>query len=290
MTTKQWLKKHAPKLTGKVVAITGATGGLGGALTEHLAALGADLILLDRNQKKSEALRNKLHSTHPDCKITRIAVDMEDFDSVKAACDSLLTQVPDFLILNAGAYHIPRHKTSIGFDNVFQINGIAPYYMAKRLHDAIAAKQGKIVAVGSIAHNYSKSDPDDIDFSARKKPSLVYGNAKRYLTYSFFEAFADSDAAAIAHPGITFTNITAHYPKIIFAIIKHPMKIIFPSTKKASLSILFALFADTPSRTWTGPRLFGIWGIPKTRTLKTASRAESAAIAERMEKIYRDLE
>jgi len=290
MTVKRWLSVHTHSLKGKTVAITGSTGGLGNALTWHLASLGADLILLDRNQTKSKAWANTLLSHFPDCRITRFSVDMEDLDSVKALTDTLLSSPPDYLILNAGAYHIPRHTTSCGYDNVFTINFVAPYYMARRLKDAIGQKHGRIIAVGSIAHNYSKTDPDDIDFSRHQKASLVYGNAKRYLMYALSEAFKDSDTLAITHPGITFTNITAHYPKLIFAIIKHPMKVIFQSTKKASLSILDGVFRPTAHRTWTGPRLFDIWGIPKTRPLKTANEEEIAHITKAAEEIFQKIE
>ena len=43
-----------------------------------------------------------------------------------------------------------------------------------------------------------------------------------------FSLFAlDDPHIAVTHPGITQTNITAHYPKLIFAVIKNPMKLIF---------------------------------------------------------------
>lgn len=289
MTASRWIKKNMPTLDGKTVAITGATGGLGGALTEALASLGASLILLDRNQEKSKALEDRLKSAHPDCAITRIKVDMEDFDSVKAATDTLLTSPPDALILNAGAYHIPRHTTALGFDNVFQINCVDPYYMARRLQTAIARKGGRIVAVGSIAHDYSKIDENDLDFSTRQKASLVYGNAKRYLTYGLFAQNDDRSTLVVAHPGITFTNITAHYPKLVFALIKHPMKVIFHGTKKASLSVLAGLVFDAQTGEWIGPRLFNIWGRPKKRRLTTATDKERAVIAEKLEAIYQAL-
>ena len=289
MTVSAWIKRHTHSLIGKTVAITGATGGLGKALTEHLATLGADLILLDRNQEKSKALENDLKSAHPNVTVTRISVDMEDFSAVKRATATLLTAPPDYLILNAGAYAIPRHKTDLGYDNVFQINAIAPYYMARKLQNAIADRGGKIVAVGSIAHNYSKTDPDDLDFSKRSKASHVYGNAKRYLTYGLF-ALDHNSTITVAHPGITFTNITAHYPKVIFALIKHPMKLIFHSTQKASLSILAGLFTPSSGNEWIGPRLSDIWGIPKKRPLKTAAPEEAAAIAKAMDEIYRNLD
>ena len=290
MTVTKWLKNKTKSLSGKTVAISGATGGLGNALTRHLAALGADLILLDRNPTRSKALADTLGEDYPACRITRITVDMEDLATIKAATDVLLASVPDYLILNAGAYHIPRHKTACGYDNVFTINQISPYYMARKLKDAIANKGGRIVAVGSIAHNYSKTDPDDIDFSSRQKARLVYGNAKRRLMYALTELFKDSDTLAITHPGITFTGITSHYPKVIFAIIKHPMKVIFHSTKKASLSILDGIFRPTPHRSWTGPSLFGIWGSPKTRPLRTANEEEIAHIFKTAEEIFHEIE
>ena len=290
MTTNQWISKQTTSLVGKTVAITGATGGLGGALTEHLATLGADLILLDRNQKKSEALENKLLVAHPTVKIVRIPVDMEDFDSVKAATNALLSQKPDYLILNAGAYHIPRHKTAIGYDNVFQINFAAPYYLVRRLAPHLAARGGRVVLVGSIAHNYSKTDPDDVDFRTRKKASLVYGNAKRYLMFATPAAAEQAGLeVAVTHPGIAVTGITAHYPKWLYALIKYPMKVIFMKPRRASLSILRGVFEPTASCEWIGPRVFDVWGLPRKARLHTCDQEEQAYICTEAQRIYEDL-
>ena len=144
------------------------------------------------------------------------------------------------------------------------------------------------MAVGSIAHRYSKSDAADIDFSTRKKASLVYGNSKRYLMCAL-PALAEKDGEiVIVHPGITFTNITAHYPKLIFAIIKHPMKVVFMSVKKATLSILAGAFWSTSGDEWIGPRLFDVWGLPRRKRLKI-SDAESESIRAATEDIYNDL-
>ena len=156
----------------------------------------------------------------------------------------------------------------------------------RALLPSVAARGGKVVAVGSIAHNYSKTDSNDIDFSTRSKSSLVYGNAKRYLMYSLWGLDNYPNNIAIAHPGITFTNITAHYPKLLFAVIKHPMKIIFMKPKKASLSIVEALFTDCGKNEWIGPRLFNVWGKPKKRRLNSASAEEAKSISETAERIF----
>ena len=287
MTIKKWIIRNTRSLSGKNVAITGATGGLGRELCRYLAILGASLVLVDRNVDKSLGLANELKSEFPELTVNCITADMSNMESVKMAGKSLSAMNVDYLILNAGAYSIPRCKTNIGYDNVFTINFISPYYLARKLLPSIEARGGKIVAVSSIAHNYSKTDERDVDFSTRKKASLVYGNAKRYLTYALFDL--NSDAVSIAHPGISFTGITNHYPPLIFAMIKYPMKVIFMSPRRACLSILSAMFSECKSGEWIGPCLFDVWGLPKKKTLHTATKSEAAKIAKKAEFIYKNV-
>ncbi len=289
MNTSKWLLAHYPSLAGKTVAVSGATGGLGKPLCENLSLLGASLILLDRNIEKSHALAAHLKRLHPSLSVTHIRVDLEDMDTVREAAARLESLPLDYLILNAGAYSIPRHTCKTGFDNVFQINFVSPYYLARRLLPSIEARGGKVIAVGSIAHNYSKTDSSDVDFSTRKKASLVYGNAKRYLMASLPALVNRDFSVSVVHPGITFTNITAHYPPLIFALIKHPMKVIFMSPRKASLCILSGIFWNCGQREWIGPRLFNIWGLPRQKKLKTISEQESKAIIREAERIFLSL-
>jgi len=289
MNEIKWINKNTKSLKGKTIAISGSTGGIGQELCKWLCYLGANLILLDRNLKKSEDLKNRLLNNFKDINIQLIKMNLEDIESVITAAYTLKKIPFDALILNAGAYSIPRKKCSTGLDNVFQINFASPYFLIREVMPDLLERGGKIVVVGSIAHNYSKTDINDIDFSFRKKASLVYGNAKRYLMYSLFELFNNRKGLAVTHPGITFTNITAHYPKYIFAIIKYPMKVIFMKPSKASLCILKGLFEDTCKNEWIGPNFFNVWGFPKKQKLKTCYEEESKIIFKNAEKIYYDI-
>ena len=291
MNYDKWLKENADRLDGKKVAITGSTGGLGKELCRYLAALGAQLLLLDRSRSRSLANKADIEREYPGTAVDLITLDLEDFESVKTATELLKHENVDVFIHNAGAYSIPRHLTSTGYENVFTINFVSPYYMIRELLPALRERNGRVMVVGSIAHNYSKIDEADIDFSKRKAASKVYGNAKRYLMFSLAELFKYEERAslAITHPGITFTNITAHYPKLIFAIIKHPMKVIFMKPKKAALSLLKGVFESTEYQTWIGPRLFDVWGLPNTKKLRTCSVKESEKIADIADEIYQKL-
>lgn len=290
MNIQKWLTKNTHSLLGKTVVITGATGGLGRELSRYVVMLGANLVTVDRNEVRSLALEKELTDEFPDASITRIIADMEDFDSVKSACERLKEMPIDYFILNAAAYSIPRKRCDTGYDNVFQINFVSPYYLIRELVPLLTERKGRIVAVGSIAHNYSTTDPDDIDFSTRNRSNLVYGNSKRYLMFSLYELMkSEKGNLSVVHPGITFTNITAHYPPLVFAIIKHPMKLIFMKPKKAALSILKGLFDHTEGYSWIGPKLFNIWGYPSKKPLKTAQKAEIDRIYQTAEGIYNKL-
>ena len=275
-------------LKGKTVAISGATGGIGRELVFMLAKLGANLILLDRNTEKSRKLRLEITEKFG-IDSESIILDLEEIGTVKQAAKKLIEKEIDYLILNAGAYAIKRRICDTGFNNVFQINFISPYYLARTLKPYIEKRGGRVVAVSSIAHNYSKINENDIDFSSYKADSKVYGNAKRFLTFSLFSLFEDSKALSIVHPGITFTNITAHYPKFIFAIIKHPMKVIFMKPKTAALSVFAGIFEEIKTNEWLGPAIFNVWGKPKKQKLNTCKEAEAKRIAEITEEIYKKL-
>ena len=287
MSIDKWLGRNTASLAGKTIAVTGTTGGLGKELCRYLCALGASLILLDRSAARSEAFRDELTAEFG-ASVRCINLDLEDVAAVKRVGEELKASEIDVFIHNAGAYSIPRHKCATGYDNVFQINFASPYYLIRTLLPSLEERGGRVVAVGSIAHRYSKTDPCDIDFSNRRAASRVYGNAKRYLMFSLFELFENSKRASLAvtHPGITFTNITAHYPKLIFALIKHPMKLIFMKPRRAALSILRGVFEPCEHSEWIGPRVFDIWGLPVRKRLRGVSPEECKHIARAADEAY----
>lgn len=288
---KKWLSENTESLEGKTAAITGSTGGLGKEISRYLAYLGANLIFIDRSRARSEEHKAELEAEFPNISITLVTADLSDFKSVKRAAEILGGMRVDYLIHNAGAYSIPRKTCDTGYDNIYQINFVSPYYITRVLMKSIKDLGGKIIIVGSIAHNYSKTDEGDIDFKTRKKASRVYGNAKRFVMFSAYGLMENEDCPEIAvtHPGITFTGITSHYPKLIFAVIKHPMKIIFMRKDKAALSILKGVFESTGKNEWIGPRLFNVWGLPNKKTLKTVSDAEANFICSTSEKTFESL-
>ena len=291
MNISKWINLNTKNLKGKTIAITGSTGGLGIETCHHLANLGANFIFINRNLPRSNKLKHQLEELYPNIKIEIVLTDLSKFENVKNSVEILKQKQIDYLILNAGIYAVPRYKTDIGYDNVFTTNFISHYYLVKELLPNLKNNNGIVVAVGSIAHNYGKLNINDIDFSKTKKHSKVYGNSKRFLMFSLMKLLENENnvSLSIVHPGVTFTNITNHYPKLIYNFIKWPMKITFPSPKKASLHIVYGLFNSTPHNAWIGPKILSVWGKPKLNKLNTCKENEQNQIFEIAEKIYKKL-
>lgn len=289
MNIEKWIKQNTHSLENKTVAITGSTGSLGNQLCLYCAKLGAKLVLLNRNQQKTSLQIEQLKNKFKNLQAEFIQVDMQDIQSVKNATDKLNQLSVDYIVLNAGAYRTIKITTSLGYNNIFQINFISPYYIAKQ--SMLNNPNCKVVAVGSISYKMQKPNFDDIDFSSCKKAIKVYGNSKRFLMWSLQQYFLTNNLnnIAIAHPGICYTNITSNFAKCIRWVVKIGMKIIFAKPKKASLSILKAMFENTKADCWIGPRVFGIWGRPKTQKLKKVSIEEKNKMFEIAEKIYSEI-
>ena len=288
----RWLSHHCASLAGKTLALTGATGGIGREICRGILALGGRLILAARDPGKAQNLKRELEAEYPGARIQVVLGDLTDRQDLDRMAEELNALEPDLLVHNAGAYLIPRGTCSLGWDTVFSINFAAPLYLTARLLPMLQQRRGKVVVMGSVAHRYSPTDEEDWDFASRQPIHLVYGNSKRYLMFGFRQLMARYPAVdfAIAHPGITVTNITAHYPRWLYAIIKYPMKVIFMSPRQAARSLLLALSTPVPRGSWMGPRYFTVWGAPAIRALRSCPEEEQQAICRRAEVILSRLQ
>lgn len=291
MEIEKWFNENTKRLDGKTICITGSTGDLAKIFTEKLASLGANFVFVNRNKEKSEKQKHELLEKFPNIKIQIIHTDLLDMNSVKL-CVCKLKQIHiDILILNSAIYNVKRTRSNAGFDNVFQVNFVSQYYIVKQLLSNLRKiKDSKIVVIGSIAHNYSKVDFNDIQKLKTAKSSKIYGNSKRFLMFSLIKLLEDSQVNfSIVHPGVTLTQMTNHYPPIINWIVKLGVKILFPTPEKACLSIISGVFNTTQDREWIGPKINNIWGFPKKQKLKSCREKEISQIFFEAEKIYNNL-
>jgi short-subunit dehydrogenase len=129
------------------VLLTGATGGLGGAIARELAAKGAALTLTGRRQQELDRLATDLGSP-----ARAIASDLNTSDGIH----DLLEQSGrvDVLVANAGV-EIPQDLVAVTeaeLDDAIRVNLLAPAELARAvLPPMIKRGQGHIVFMSSVA-------------------------------------------------------------------------------------------------------------------------------------------
>lgn len=143
-------------MKNKVIIITGAAMGLGYAAAQELAAQGANLVLVDYNDKSLEDAKAKLSKEYPEVKIITVVADVSKEEAVKNYADETVKAFGriDGLYNNAGIEgkqaSITEYDVNI-FKKVIDINLMGVYY-GMRYVIPVMQKQnfGRIVNVASV--------------------------------------------------------------------------------------------------------------------------------------------
>ena len=148
------LKKHSKDMKNKVVVITGTTSGTGYVCAREVAKKGATVVLLNRKSERSEKSLNQLKNEFADGKFESIICDLQSFESVRNAAESIKEKykVVDVLVNNAGVMALPDQATTDGYDVQMQTNVLSHFLITKELFPLIKkSSEGRIVNHSSMA-------------------------------------------------------------------------------------------------------------------------------------------
>lgn len=143
-------------MKNKVIIITGAGMGLGYAAAKELAAKGANLVLVDYNEKSLLDAKAEISAAFPDVKIITVVADVSKEDAVKNYVDEAVKAFGriDGLYNNAG---IEGKQASITeydvnmFKKVIDINLMGVYYGMRYVIPVMQKQKfGRIVNVASV--------------------------------------------------------------------------------------------------------------------------------------------
>jgi len=212
--------KSDPKIcdnssNGKLVVITGATSGIGYHTARKYASMGADLLCINRNHEKSEALKKEIGGEFS-VKCEYIIADLSKLDEIRRVGNELtqLNTEIDVLIHNAGIYLTKKETTADGIEKVFAIQYLASFIINYMLIDKLKSQEkGRIILVNSEGHRFAAWGLrlDDLNWEKRRYSGLKsYGSAKlaQLLTMIVFrDHFKNSGVSINAmHPGAVKTD------------------------------------------------------------------------------------
>jgi retinol dehydrogenase 13 len=199
----------------KLVVITGATSGIGYFTARKYASKGANLLCINRNQKKSEALRLEIESEYGVRCDYKIA-DLSNLHDIHHVAEELLKiNIPiDVLIHNAGIYLTKREQTSDGLEKVFVIQYLSSFIINYILKDKLKTQEkARIIMVNSEGHRFVAWGLrlDDLNWERRRYSGLKsYGSAKlaQLLSVIVFDQYFQKAGVTInaMHPGAVKTD------------------------------------------------------------------------------------
>lgn len=134
------------ELNNKVVLITGATGGIGGAIAEQMKAAGATVVVTGRNLEKLSAFDDSFIKIQSDLSVDGAAEKLIN-DTIEKAGRI------DILINNAGitADTLTIRMTDEQFDNVINTNLRATFKMCRAaIMPMMKQRFGRIINMASI--------------------------------------------------------------------------------------------------------------------------------------------
>jgi NAD(P)-dependent dehydrogenase (short-subunit alcohol dehydrogenase family) len=208
-------KTCSEDFNNKLVVISGATSGIGYHAARKYASHGANLLCVNRNLQKSEALCREIENEYHvkcDYKIADLS-NLKDIHHVAEELVKLNTPI-DVLIHNAGVYLTKREITNDGIEKVFLIQHLAAFILNFKLMDKLKSQaNARIILVNSEGHRFAPWGLrlDDLNWAKRHYSGLrSYGSAKLAQLLSmivFQEHFQHTGVSINAmHPGAVKTD------------------------------------------------------------------------------------
>jgi retinol dehydrogenase-13 len=199
----------------KLVVITGATSGIGYQTARKYASHGANLLCINRNLQKSEALNQEIKNEFGvNCEY-KIA-DLSNLQDIHRVAEDLLKlDTPiDVLIHNAGIYLTKKELTIDGLEKVFVIQYLSSFIINYILKDKLKSQEkARIIMVNSEGHRFAAWGLrlDDLNWERHRYSGLKsYGYAKLAQLLSmlvFNEHFQNTGVSINAmHPGAVKTE------------------------------------------------------------------------------------
>jgi dehydrogenase/reductase SDR family protein 12 len=165
-------------LSNRYGIVTGASSGIGLALSKTLLDQGMDCQLIGRDLQK---LESNFKYDHSNIHAHYHALDMSNLKKVYEFAKNEVKTPIDLLIHNAGDMPLSLTITKEGFEQMFASQVLAPYILTKTLADLGKLRENcRIIFVSSGGMYLQKLDLTDLTFKNHSYNKYTgYANAKR---------------------------------------------------------------------------------------------------------------
>ena len=170
-------------MEGRVVVITGATGGLGESAAHRLAGLGARVVLVGRDAGKAERVRMEIVAATANQDVAVEVADLSLLRQVRALGERLLEREARIhvLINNVGVLYTSRQVTAEGIEASLATNLLGHFVLTRMLIPRLEeSAPARIIEVSSGGMYAQRIRVHDLQYEhGSYRGSVAYARTKR---------------------------------------------------------------------------------------------------------------
>ena len=201
---------------GRMIMVTGGTGGIGYQTARMLAGQGARVIITGREADTGETAAATIRQESGAESVTFILADHATVGGNQDLAEQVRAAVPrlDVLVNNVGGLYPTRWETADGYEATLAMNFVGPYVLTAELRPLLrAGAPSRCISVVSAGFKLWKPDPfTDVESAEQFISGDVYAHTKllNVLASLAWARRLDTDRITmnLVHPGMSWTPMT----------------------------------------------------------------------------------
>jgi len=239
-------------IKGKTCIVTGASSGIGKALSLKLAEYGGKMILICRNKERGDIVVTEIKEKTNNTDIELIVIDLSSHESIKNGIIGIKEKNNkiDILINNAGVLLFEKELTHENIEKTFATNFLGPFLFTNLLLKLLLqGAPSRIINVVSEGTSNGEIDIENLQNPKKYNPIKAYSESKQaeiLFTYELANRLDETGITANCfYPGLVKTNlgkVEKGFRKLTFSIISALLKSKFiPIEESIKLGVFLAI-------------------------------------------------
>lgn len=172
---------------GKIIVVTGSNSGIGKAAAHQLAARGATVVMVCRNQAAGETVRREIVAQTGNANVELFVCDLSEQKSIRAFVQNFTRnyQRLDALINNAANFDQTLKQprlTSDGIETIFATNHLGPFLLTNLFLDTLKASAParvlNVASKGLVTFPFLDIEFDNLNGQKKFSVTHAYYHAK----------------------------------------------------------------------------------------------------------------